>query len=215
MTPTQYVKLYCACYWGRQWFRWVRWTVNRLEWTPQKLLVEWGARASGRIPSVGPDATHATGQPDGEDEAQQAADYVEDTPGFMVFRPILKWVYYDMRPVEDFRFRIREPGESMTRALFRQNWGFAAGENPKALPQVILNRFHDLLAARLIEEPFYIIRSAGEALNPAAEEGLRIHMEKLRSLRRVQRDLAFVGAETRNQQIRKKTQKRDCNSKKA
>jgi hypothetical protein len=154
LAPCQFLSIYFGCWAARQYIRWTIARVEREKWTPEKLLIEWGARQNGRMTSAGPNKT--TGGEVGTDEAEQAADYVESTCGFSQAKPILSWLYVKMRPIE--AYIVRGPGEALPSALFRRGWGFALGLPPKSIPQAVLNGFIESLSARLIEEPFEIER---------------------------------------------------------
>lgn len=129
------------------------------DWTPAKLLEVWGMRQFGRLPSAGPGK--ATGGGAGTDEAEQVCLYVEQTKGFAMARPVLSWVYYEMKPVHTFR--VCAPGEVLTSELLaRKGWLFCCNMPQAIIPRKVLGVFLDNLADRLREQPFVVYRDVEE-----------------------------------------------------
>jgi len=82
---------------------------------------------------------------------------VEHTDGFLRAREVLIWKYQRCRELVDFP--IREPGETLVRALLRRSWGGMLGRPPYQVAQAIHDEFLVSLAGRLLREPFRPIRA--------------------------------------------------------
>ena len=127
------------------------------EWTPAWLLEAWGLRAFGALTSP---YKISTGGAACSDDESQAAWYVEHTPGFDQAREVLIWRYQRCRELIDFP--IRQPGETLVRALLRRSWGGMLGRPAYQIAQSIHDEFLNRLAERVRVEPFRPIRVRDE-----------------------------------------------------
>jgi len=130
------------------------------EWSPAWLLEAWGLRTFGALTT--PWKLSTGGRAVSDDESQ-AAWYVEHTDGFDRAREVLVWKYQRCRELVDFP--IREPGETLVRALLRRSWGGMLGRPPYQVAQTIHDEFVSALAERVRCDPFRPIRAV-EAEDP-------------------------------------------------
>jgi hypothetical protein len=124
------------------------------EWTAEWLLEAWGLRAFGALTT--PWKLSTGGRAVSDDESQ-AAWYVEHTDGFDRAREVLIWKYQRCRELVDFP--IRQPGETLVRALLRRSWGGMLGRPAYQVASAIHDEFVSSLSARLLIEPFRPIRA--------------------------------------------------------
>lgn len=127
------------------------------DWTPQWLMEAWGLRAFGALTT--PWKLSTGGRAVSDDESQ-AAWYVEHTPGFDFAREVLVWRYQRCRDLVDFP--VREPGETLIRALLRRSWGGLIGKRPYQIAREVHDAFMAELADRVSREPFRPIRPEDE-----------------------------------------------------
>lgn len=123
------------------------------EWSPKWLLEAWGLRAFGALTTPWKVLTGGTAISDDE---SQAAWYVEHTEGFERARDVLAWRYRFCRELVDFP--VRDPGETLVRALLRRSWGAMLGRRPYQIARAIHDEFLDALVERVRREPFRPIR---------------------------------------------------------
>src|SRR5258708_4605237 len=90
---------------------------KELDWSPEWLLEAWGLRTFGALTTPW---KLATGGKAVSDDESQAVWYVEHTDGFDRARDVLVWKYKRCGALVDFP--IREPGETLVRALLRRCW---------------------------------------------------------------------------------------------
>jgi hypothetical protein len=128
-------------------------TENENEWSACWLLEAWGLRAFGALTTPW---KLSTGGKALSDDESQAAFYVEHTDGFERAREVLVWRYQRCRELADFP--IRQPGETLVRALLRRSWGGMLGRPPYQIARTIHDEFVANLAARTLQEPFRPIR---------------------------------------------------------
>jgi len=143
---------------------------QEIEWTPEWLLEAWGLRAFGALTSPWKVATGGVAVSDDE---SQAAWYVEHTDGFERAQDVLVWKYQRCRELVDFP--IREPGETLVRALLRRSWGGMLGRPPYQVARAIHDEFVANLSERVQREPFRPIRAIEleDTLEMAAAQNAR------------------------------------------
>lgn len=123
----------------------------------QELLERWGLRIVG-----GPLRSSlkvSTGGESGIDDDLRIVDYVESTPGFMRAVPVLKHVFSEGLSVSSFR--VRRPGEPLSRALVRQGWFDLARIAEGRIARRILDEYLDELEVRLSNQPLRLCASIG------------------------------------------------------
>jgi len=125
------------------------------EWPVEWLLEAWGLRAFGALTTPW---KAATGGRAISDDESQAAFYVEHTEGFERAREVLAWRYRQCGSLTDFP--IREPGETLGRALIRRCWGDMLGRRPYQIATAIHDEFWVALSERVLREPFRPVRPA-------------------------------------------------------
>ena len=130
---------------------------KQCEWSSEWLLEAWGLRAFGALTT--PWKVSTGGKAISDDESQ-AAWYVERTEGFERASEVLAWKY--RRCGELLDFPIREPGETLVRALLRRSWGDMLGRPPYRVAQSIHDEFMQKLADRVRREPFRPLRIVEE-----------------------------------------------------
>ncbi len=135
-------------------------TATERVWTPEWLMEAWGLRTFGALTT--PWKLSTGGKAISDDESQ-AAWYVEHTDGFDRAKEVLAWKYSRCRDLVDFP--IREPGETLVRALLRRCWGGMLGWAPYRIAPAIHDEFMASLTNRVLREPFVPIRAA-EAEDP-------------------------------------------------
>jgi len=124
------------------------------DWSPCRLIEAWGLRAFGALTS--PWKVSRGGRALSDDESQ-AAWYVEQTEGFERAREVLVWKYQRGRFLQEFP--IRQPGETLVRALLRRSWGGLIGRPQYQVAKEIHDEFMRSLTDRIIREPFRPIRT--------------------------------------------------------
>jgi hypothetical protein len=152
-------------------------TVVEEAWSPRWLVEAWGLRAFGALTTPW---KLATGRRAISDDESQAAWYVEHTEGFERAKEVLIWRY--QRCQELHEFPLREPGESLVRALLRRSWGNLLGRPQYQVAREIHDEFMELLADRVNREPFQPIRPEAEADadDLAADQNARYPVVSLR-----------------------------------
>jgi len=140
------------------------------DWSPRWLIEAWGLRAFGALTT--PWKLSTGGRAISDDESQ-AAWYVEHTAGFELAKEVLIWRYQRCRELYDFP--VREPGETLVRALLRRSWGGLLGRPQYQVAQKIHDDFMSSLSERVSREPFRPIRPDTEpdADDLAAEQNAR------------------------------------------
>lgn len=123
--------------------------------TPIQLLELWGLRCGAPLKTAGLGTQKGEGE--GFDETLVAVRYVESTHEFELCREVLVHRYVHGLNLESFR--VAGPGEQLTRALYRRQWGFVLGAPPKDVAGKILDRFIDNLIERMRREPFIVPKS--------------------------------------------------------
>jgi len=127
------------------------------EWSPKWLLEAWGLRTFGALTTPW---KLSTGGKAVSDDESQAAWYVEHTDGFDRAKDVLVWKYSRCR--ELVYFPIREPGETLVRALLRRSWGGMLGRPPYQVAWAIHDEFVANLTDRVLRDPFRPIRAIEE-----------------------------------------------------
>ena len=179
-----------------------------MQWTPIALLDAWAARISG--PLTNPHVL-STGDGPGQDYEQQAARYVEATPGFCAAHDVLHWRHALGRELADFP--LQRPGETTVVALYRQGWAYLQGHNPYRVAGVVYREFVRQLTARLLIEPFVPMAPAKSQSGADVAQELGLGVAAHASLRKLagakQRtraagpDLRHVGAESASMRSRR------------
>ena len=129
------------------------------DWTPHFLLEAWGLRTFGALTTP---YKLATGNRAITDDESQAAWYVEHTDGFERAKDVLVWRYQRGQELEDFP--VRQPGETLARALLRRCWGHLLGRAPYRIAPLIHEEFLVSLSDRVLREPFRPIRVEDEEM---------------------------------------------------
>jgi hypothetical protein len=115
-----------------------------------EMLERWGLRVIGGT-LKNPLRTSTGGEAVLDDDLFLVA-YVEGTEGFERAGPVLRHRYSAGLGLD--RFRVRLPGESLTRALLRFGW-FDLREVPeRKIPERVLDEFRTALAARMAADPY-------------------------------------------------------------
>jgi hypothetical protein len=119
------------------------------DWTPARLLETWGLY-QGKEMYDG--LSTKEGDSDCFSDEQQAAKYVEATPGFMEASHVLQYRYVALK---DLRYyRAADPGMDYNSALIRRKWGYCLGYPPALTGHMVHQRFVDALADRVRSQPF-------------------------------------------------------------
>ena len=124
-----------------------------VNWTAEFLLSVWGLRQGKALRDP---CRVSTGGVAGPDDEWQAMRYVETTPGFDRYRPVLAWVYVQCKPAS--LFRVRGPGETLPRALLSNGWAHLLVRSETEMGQILHDEFLQLLRRRLIDHAFIPFR---------------------------------------------------------
>jgi hypothetical protein len=118
--------------------------------TVHEMLERWGLRVTGGT-LKNPIRTSTGGDPLPDDDLALVS-YIRGTEGYDRAAPILSHRYSLGLP--SGRFRVRNPGETLARALMRLGWFDLAGLPEREIPRRVLREFRDALADRMRSDPY-------------------------------------------------------------
>lgn len=131
--------------------------------TASELLTIWGLLYSqGQLRDI--IKRVGTGEDQGIDEEQLAADYVCKTPGYFRALPVLRHVHVDFHRPHSFDPCL--PGESLPDALRRLEWRFLTGIERKHVGPMVYEEFVKGLIDRTRNEPFVYWEEQAEHVLP-------------------------------------------------